>query len=88
MTVQEIIRAAAALRAAVIRYEGLANAHRVLETRFLMTGDDRRADDHMRAERILLRAYEAEKHAPHPRAAEGPCGVCPGDCDDCPVCRP
>jgi hypothetical protein len=55
-----LIRQASTLRAVL--------HHDARRTRLLLSGEDRAAQLHERADRILLRAYHAEVTDPEPRA--------------------
>lgn len=81
-----LLRAAAAHRAAVIRYTAASEAHASRESVLLLMGYEHPADYHHWADLTATRALAAELDDPAPKRAEGPCGVCPGDCDDCDVC--
>ena len=67
MNLDERTREAVAWAAAVTRYERMADLHRAREANLLLLGFDYPAAKHGLADRLLLRAWIAEKDNPAPK---------------------
>lgn len=84
--VMDIIRAAAALRAAKYRYTAASEAHATREAHLLLVGYDHAADRHHAADLAACRALIAEEENPDPKPVTSECGICVDDCDRCDLC--